>query len=246
MKPTQLLKPGVVFIFMAAIIARAQDPNKPEQPPGEAKSAKTQALEMGAGMLQSNGPLNAIHAHLCGFHFYAGRPSQQVMAIHYCAGMNEEMRQCIIYDSDRKDARMIGVEYIISERLFNTLPEDEKKLWHSHRYEVQSGQLFAPKVPNVAEKELMKDLINTYGKTWHFWQVDRGDKLPLGIPQLMMGFTQDGQAGAELLKRGEDYFGVSMSKNKQNRADIPAHEVAPGADAWEKGPAVQLSLQPSE
>lgn len=49
----------------------------------------------------------------------------------------------------------------------------------------------------------------------------------------MMGFTQDGQAGAELLKRGEDYFGVSMSKNKQNRADIPVHEVAPGADAWE-------------
>ena len=104
---------------------------------------------MGAGMLQSNGPLNAIHANLCGFHFYAGRPSQQVMAIHYCAGMNEEMRQCIIYDSDRKDARMIGVEYIISERLFNTLPEDEKKLWHSHRYEVQSGQLLAPKVPRT-------------------------------------------------------------------------------------------------
>ncbi len=146
LKPTQLLKPGVAFIFMAAITARAQDPNKPEQPPGEAKSVKTQALETGAEILQSDGPLNAIHAHLCGFHFYAGRPSQQVMAIHYCAGMNEEMRQCIIYDSDRKDARMMGVEYIISERLFNTLPEDEKKLWHSHRYEVQSGQLLAPKV----------------------------------------------------------------------------------------------------
>lgn len=26
----------------------------------------------------------------------------------------------------------------------------------------------------------MAKLINTYGKTWHLWQVDRGDALPLG------------------------------------------------------------------
>jgi len=117
---------------------------------------------MGAGMLQSNGPLNAIHANLCGFHFYAGRPSQQVMAIHYCAGMNEEMRQCIIYDSDRKDARMIGVEYIISERLFNTLPEDEKALAQ----------------PSL--RSAIRPALSAQG-----------------------------------------------AKNKQNRADIPAHEVAP-------------------
>lgn len=30
-------------------------------------------------------------------------------------------------------ARLLGVEYIISERLFNELPEEEKRFWHSHR-----------------------------------------------------------------------------------------------------------------
>lgn len=30
-------------------------------------------------------------------------------------------------------ARLIGLEYIISERLFRELPEQEKKYWHSHR-----------------------------------------------------------------------------------------------------------------
>jgi hypothetical protein len=34
---------------------------------------------------------------------------------------------------------------------------------------------------------------NTYGKTFHTWQVDRGDVLPLGPPQLMMSATADGQ-----------------------------------------------------
>ncbi len=39
----------------------------------------------------------------------------------------------------------------------------------------------APRVPVLAEDLEMKKLINTYGKTFHTWQVDRGDTLPLGI-----------------------------------------------------------------
>ena len=47
--------------------------------------------------------------------------------------------QAVIYDGNTRDARLMGVEYIISERLFNTLPPEEKKLWHSHQYEVASS-----------------------------------------------------------------------------------------------------------
>ena len=31
------------------------------------------------------------------------------------------------------------MEYIISRRLYEGLPEDEKKYWHSHVYEVRGG-----------------------------------------------------------------------------------------------------------
>jgi hypothetical protein len=34
-----------------------------------------------------------------------------------------------------------------------------------------------------AEYEAMKGVVDLYGKTWHFWQVDRGDELPLGESQ---------------------------------------------------------------
>ena len=37
-------------------------------------------------------------------------------------------------------ARLIGVEYIITEKLFRTLDDEEKKLWHSHKYEIESGK----------------------------------------------------------------------------------------------------------
>lgn len=32
----------------------------------------------------------------------------------------------------------------------------------------------------AAERQSLIDLQKTYGKTWHTWQVDRGDALPLG------------------------------------------------------------------
>ncbi len=48
--------------------------------------------------------------------------------------------------------------------------------------QVMSGQLYAPGVPDTAELVEMKKLVDTYGKTWHTWQVDRGDTLPLGEP----------------------------------------------------------------
>jgi hypothetical protein len=48
------------------------------------------------------------------------------------------------------------------------------------RYEVSSGQLVAPRVPGIAERQDMQKLCGTYGKTWHMWQVDRGDPLPYG------------------------------------------------------------------
>ena len=65
----------------------------------------------------------------------------QVEAHHFCACPNEDVRQCVIYDSDKPNARLIGLEYIISNELFEGLPEEEKVYWHSHKFEVSSGTL---------------------------------------------------------------------------------------------------------
>lgn len=51
--------------------------------------------------------------------------------------------------------------------------------------QVMSGQLYAPGVPDTAELVEMRKLVDTYGKTWHTWQVDRGDTLPLGEPRCL-------------------------------------------------------------
>ena len=53
-----------------------------------------------------------------------------------------------------------------------------------------------PNIPNVvweiAEVEEMNEVIGLYGKTFHFWRVDRGDVLPLGKLELT-SFTRNEQ-----------------------------------------------------
>ncbi len=207
---------------------------------GHQKGLKTRVLETGARLLQGSGPVNSIHSYVCGFHFYSGEMDRQVIAHHYCSHLNEDVLQCVIYDSNCENARLIGIEYIISEELFHTLPDDEKPLWHSHRYEIKSGLLVAPGLPEAAEKQLMKKLVTTYGKTWHTWQIDRGDVLPFGVPQLMMGFTGDHQIDPRLVSERDRWIGVSTEQKRMDRESISTHEIAPGADAWQDGFVLQV------
>ncbi|XP_076948028.1 oil body-associated protein 1A-like [Bidens hawaiensis] len=201
--------------------------------PGEKTKIGTSIVDTAAATIQSFGPTKQIHQHLCAFHFYADDMTRQVEAHHYCGHLNDEVRQCLIYDRPDADARLIGVEYLVTEELFLTLPDEEKPLWHSHEYEVKSGVLFLPGVPGPVERKDLEKVAKTYGKTIHFWQVDRGDELPLGLPQVMMALTRDGQLYPNLAKDVESKYGVSFQKERENRAYMEglAHGIHPKANA---------------
>jgi hypothetical protein len=214
----------------------------PVNAPGADTTAKTDVLEAGAAALQNKEPLEAINAYMDGFHFYNGNMAGQMEAHHYCALLNEDVTQCVIYDSNGKDAKLMGVEYIVSEKLFKGLPAEEKHLWHSHVHEVRSGQLIAPGIPEAAEKELMRKIAGTYGKTWHTWHTDQHEELPLGSPMLMMGFTQDGQVNEPMVTARDQRFRASTAENRKNRADIAYPPIDPDADAWQKEITLQVQM----
>lgn len=179
--------------------------------PGKPTETGTALLETATGAIQGFAPINQIHQHLCAFHFYGDDMTRQVEAHHFCAHLNEDMRQCLIFDGPDAGARLIGLEYIVSEELFLTLPDEEKPLWHTHEFEVKSGVLFMPGVPGVVERRDLEKVAKTYGKTIHFWQVDRGDALPLGVPQIMMALTRDGQLRQDLADCTHVHIIVSVS-----------------------------------
>jgi hypothetical protein len=203
------------------------------------KSISTKAFDAAGGMIQTFVPIEKIHQHVCGLHYYANDKKRSVVAHHFCTHVNEDMHQCVIYDSDQPNARIIGIEYIITKKKFDTLPFDEKKYWHSHVYEVKSGTLFMPfasMVPRAVQDKVelkeMEHLVNTYGKTWHLWQVDRGDELPLGEPQLMMAYTKDGQMSDETIRDYESKYNISLAEKRNLRKDIQFEEPDPSADVY--------------
>jgi uncharacterized protein DUF1264 len=208
---------------------------------GKGHPLKHRVLDLASGAIQPKYPLDAMSTYLNGFHMYADEMGRQVEASHFCIHLRHDLHQCVIFDRNAPDARLIGIEYIISNERFRSLPEDEKRLWHSHHYEVKSGGLVAPGIPDLAEHAYFSDLVTTYGKTFHTWQYDRDD-FPYGIPQLMMGFTQDGQAREALILDRDRRLRVSSAHKRRNRDDIPTPEVAPGANSWESGRTVQTRL----
>lgn len=199
------------------------------------EKTSTKLSHTGTALLQKFTPINSICVHLNGLHYYVDDPSRQVEANHYCSQLSEDVSQCLIYDGhDRDHAKLIGVEYIISKNIFDSLDPEEQKYWHSHAYEILSGILMMPSIPQMMEDSEMQKLVNTFGKTWHFWQIDRGDPLPFGPPKLMGAFTKDGQVNAQLLKLRDEKFETSSHQLREHRVHkLNVQSISYGADSWE-------------
>ena len=192
--------------------------------PGQAKSPKTVALEAGAMVLQSSAPLKRFDIYLSGFHPMKDHPEHQMEAHHYCHQMNEDFAQCTLFDGTGVKARLNGIEYIISEKLFAQLPPAERAFWHPHNGEILSGQLIAPGIPDAAEKALMRRKMNSYGKTWHVWNTGHegsaADQLLLGPAMLAWSFSREGEAIPAMVERRDRRHGVSTAEQRKQRADL--------------------------
>ena len=202
--------------------------------PGAEQSIQSQALEAGAAAVQQRAPVDAIDIHLSGFHPLKDDPNHQIDAAHFCNQLSEDFAQCVLFDGEGSEARMSGIEYIISGQLYATLSPVEREYWHPHNYEILSGQLVAPGLPAAAEKRLMQAKMNSYGKTWHTWMADPADpaQMPVGEARLAWSFNHDGEARPELIAERDRRLGIDTAATRARRTDLaPLVQPQAGADA---------------
>jgi hypothetical protein len=174
-----------------------------------------------AGGAGPQGPLHAPHVHFCGIHIAKHDPKFQLIVQHYCAAhTNDEKRgamfQCVLFDSGSHNAKLLGVEYVITDQSYRQLPDGEKKYWHPHTYEVLAGSLIAPGMEAEEERKFMKRILTTWGKTWHTWP-DPRTGVPLGEPLLVWSLTGDGQADDKVVARRDKLFSVSTAEIRARR-----------------------------
>lgn len=176
-----------------------------------------------------DGPMAGPHLHFCGIHMAKKNPKLQFVTQHYCAahtgGSEGDVFQCVLFDGTGKNAKLVGVEYLISDAAYRKLPEEEKKYWHAHTYEVLGGGLVGPGMGPKEEMDFMKVVMTTWGKAWHTWP-DPNTAIPTGEPLLIWSLMGDGQVNEELLAKRDKEFNVDSAKLREVRGkeiglDVP-------------------------
>jgi hypothetical protein len=205
-------------------------------PAGHPETTKSRVLEAGAAALQTDAPPDSLDVYLVGFHPLKDDPEHQVEAHHFCRQVNEDLMQCALFDGNTAAASLTGIEYIISGRLFATLPAEEQRYWHPHNGEILSGQLVAPGLPDVAEKAMLRTKMNSYGKTWHTWDTSHGaapgGSLPLGEPALAWSFSRLSEIRPDLQEARDRRMGIDTEAKRQERQDlVPLVHPQAGVDA---------------
>jgi hypothetical protein len=176
-----------------------------------------------AGHGSAGSPSGNHHLHFCGIHVAKKDPTFQIITQHYCGPIAGGVFQCLLYDSQKKDAKLLGVEYIVSDEVYRKLPEEEKKYWHPHTYEVLGGGLIAPAMTPDAELGFMKALLTTWGKTWHTWP-DPKTPVPMGEPLLIWSLTGDGQTDEKIIAARDKEFGVKCEEIRKKRIAAIGYE----------------------
>jgi Protein of unknown function (DUF1264) len=123
-----------------------------------------------------------------GTHLLKEMPEVAQVAYHYCKPVNDDLvAQCLLYDSTGPDARLIGVEYLVSAEIYSKMPADEQIYWHDHKYEVDAGLLKSLTQSGADEKATLAKVRTLYGKVFHTWS--SGKIYPRGPARLFWAVT---------------------------------------------------------
>ncbi len=122
-----------------------------------------------------------------GVHLQKDRPENAQVAYHFCKPLASGVAQCVLYDGTGPEARLIGVEYLIGDALYRTLPADEQAYWHDHKHEVDAGLIKSLTQSGDEERATLADIRPRWGKVYHTWV--EGDDCPRGPARLFWSVT---------------------------------------------------------
>ena len=142
--------------------------------------AGTTRLATPIRVLADDGPAQAmakapiaevLHCPLAfaGVHLLKEMPEGSQVAYHFCKPLNDDLNQCLLYDGTGPNARLIGVEYLVSQAVYEGMAADEKAYWHDHKYEVDAGLIRSLTQTGDEEKATLAKVRTLYGKVYHTW-----------------------------------------------------------------------------
>jgi hypothetical protein len=109
-----------------------------------------------------------------GAHPPRNRPGYSRVAHRDHQPLNDHVGQRLLYDGPGPDARLIGVEYLVSDEVYRRMPAEERLYWHDHPYEDDAGLARNPTQSGAEEAATRAPVRTRWGKVYHTW-VSGGD-----------------------------------------------------------------------
>ncbi len=126
-------------------------------------------------------PSDGFTLHIDAKMHFPGQP--EMIAHHWCKAVAGGLTECQLYDSDRPDARLVGVEMVVPGTTYESFPAAEKRLWHYHRTEIPKVSATLPGLSAEEANKIVQSLLETYGKIYLLWDPSRS-QLPAGNPSV--------------------------------------------------------------
>jgi Protein of unknown function (DUF1264) len=120
-------------------------------------------------------------------HLMKDRPEVARVAYHFCKPINDDVSQCILYDGTGPDARLIGIEYLVTDAIYNKMPPEEQAYWHDYKYEIDSGLLKSLTQSGADEEASLAKIRTLRAKVFYTWM--SGGDYPEGPAQLFWSVT---------------------------------------------------------
>jgi hypothetical protein len=175
----------------------------------------------------------------------------QYIAYHYCQSIGPGHSHCVVFDSNEDNARIVANEEIVSYEIFEKLPEQERRLWHSKEFSVRNGFLVIPGLSPEQELDVMAAVINSYGKvtevlnSYRSFNQNQGganfygssgssedDRIIGGYPQLSYGYIDESQVNYELVAEMDRVLNLSTTyeQRREQRRNLESRPRISGAD----------------
>lgn len=106
-----------------------------------------------------------------------------IIAHHYCKPVARGLTECLLFESDQPDARLVGVETIVGPDTYAAFSAEEKAMWHYHKVEVPKVSATLPDLSAEEAKKVVDSMLETYGKVYVLWDPGKTDG-PTGSPSV--------------------------------------------------------------
>ena len=107
----------------------------------------------------------------------------EMIAHHFCKPVAGGMTQCLIFETDDPDARLVGVEVIVGPDVQGAFSTEEKAMWHYHKTEIPKVAATMPDLSAEEAAKIVKNIEETYGKVYLLWDPST-NKGPTGSPSV--------------------------------------------------------------